>query len=188
MSESSSSQIPETCRVEPCEHARLREQVLVLTQEDGLMEQVIQQAKVSNSLAKYNNKYLRLTIGLFVFAIALMLGVLGIVWTTLNDMAVMEEGIQGNTRRLSSTEHTINAIKNSTDKADEDRENQPRIELVTENDPKKAVEAPIKVRITPPVVPDPVSSSSTVEVPLPIKGVVKVPRVVVEVEDEFTKP
>jgi hypothetical protein len=183
MSESDSLQSTMMCRVDPCEHAQLRTQVQKLTREGGLMEQVIHQAKTSNSLAKHNNKCLRFAIGLFLFAIALMIVVLIMVWKTLNDVAIMERrldsatvSIQDNTTRLSSTETTLKEIKSSTDKADEDRQTQPRIELVPEDDPHKAISAPIKVRITPPASPaEPDPTSSAVEVPLPVKDAVKVP-------------
>lgn len=184
MSESSSSQTP-ICRIEPCEHAQLREQVKKLTREGGLMEQVIQQAKASNALAKHNNKCLRIAIGLFVFAIVLMAIVIVMVAKTLNDVAVVEsrlntaaKSIDDNSRRLSSAEGTLKDIKSSTDKADEDRESQPKIQLVPEEDPRKAVDAPIKVRIVPPPAPTETvtpSISATVEVPLPVKDAVTVP-------------
>lgn len=186
MSESTSPQTP-ICRIDPCEHALLKEHVRKLTTEGGLMAQVIEHVKGSNELARHNNKWLRGVAGLFVVCLTLVFGVLLVVAKTMSDVKVVGQrlniavtNIEALADRLSTTERKLQQVKESTDKADVDRESQPRIELVAERDPNKARAAPIRVRITPPAfLPEssgssPVPTQSAVEVPLPVKDVVRV--------------
>ena len=184
----SASVTPQTpiCRVDPCEHAKLQAHVRRLTASDGLMEQVIRHVKASNSLAQHNNNRLGAVTWLFVLCLLLLLVTLSVAWKTLSDVSSVErrldvavKDLNELSKQVASAEVQIRQVRESTDRATEERDSQPRIELVTEPDPKKAKDAPIKVRITPPTHP---TASEThivravpVEVPLPKESIVHSP-------------
>lgn len=140
------------------------------------MEQTIRHVKASNEMAKHNNLWIRVVTALFVVALILIAAVFGLAWKTLEDMSKLERQLSATTIKLDTVASELQKVKESTDAADVDREGQTRIELVPEPDPKKALEAPIKVRISPPVVPatseHPAATGGSVEVPLPVKDVV----------------
>lgn len=133
-------------------------QVRKLTCADGLMEQTVRHVKESNSLAQYNNKWLRAVIYLFLVALILTTFNVALAWVTLNNVTEVElrlsravSLIDDLSKRLVVTEEKLQQVKETTDKAEEVREQQPKIEIIKESNPAKAKESPIKVRITPPV-------------------------------------
>ncbi len=164
------------CRVDPCNHAQLVAQVRRLTCSDGLMAQTIKHVKASNELAQHNNWWIRVVLILFIGALVLIIAVFGLALTTLRDMARLERQLHDTTLKLDAMASEVSHVKESTDKADEEREGQTRVELVPEGDPAKAAEAPIKVRISSPASPTgkehPDAANAAVEVPLPVKDVV----------------
>jgi predicted MPP superfamily phosphohydrolase len=143
---------------------------------------VIEQAKASNDLARRNNTQLRVVIGLLALygAVLVVVAISGI--HIVNDLVVMERRLDGTVGQINDlatqmrdTEKKVDSVKSDTDTIREDRETQPRVELVEEQDPDKAKEAPLKVRIMPPSVkraPKP-HDSAGIDVPLSKDVVIK---------------
>lgn len=162
-----------------------------LTKKGGLLERTIIEVKQgneltreSNELTKKNSRLLRLVVLLFLAAVLLLLvvgflayfifGGVGLVENNLNRSIQKQDQLVSDVRKLveqqKKTDDKVDAIK-------EDQEEQPKVEIVAEQDPEKAKDVPFKVRITPGKKPDKEDATepatpptqTTVEVPLPVK-------------------
>jgi cytoskeletal protein RodZ len=140
-------------------------------------------------LAKHNNKWLKVVTYLFGVSVILLLAVGLIAWRIFSDVIVVEGQLHSAVRtidelskRLEKTEKNVQDVKDTTDKAEDERKSASTVQLVPEEDPTKAQKAPIKVRIIPPKAPPnagagkkPSPPPSTIELPLPVKDAVKLP-------------
>ncbi len=185
------------CLLDPRQQDKLVGQVKKLTGEDGLLRQVIEQAKASNELARKNNKQLRVVIGLLALYGAVLVVVAASGVHIVNDFVDLERRLDGTVTQMDDlatqmrdTEKKVDSVKKDTDTIREDRETQPRVELVEEQDPAKAKDAPIKVRIMPPSVkraPKP-HDSAGIDVPLTKDTVIKDADPLDGETDEHTEP
>lgn len=166
-----------------------------LTGEGGLLERAVLEQKKgnkltreSNELAKSNSKMLRLVIILFLGCVLLLLAVGGLAYLIFEDVVTVEQNMG---KSISRQEELVGDVKKlmaqakktdtKLDDAKEALEARPSVELVPEDDPEKAKDAPLKVRIIPPKNPKgpgpgekpehpPAPTQTAVEVPLPVKG------------------
>lgn len=177
----------------PFERDGVRDGIRKLTREDGLIEQLLIEVRSSNRLSKYNNKLLKTVARLFALAVLILIAVGLLAWKIFDGVALVEGNLNKSIREQRKLVDDVNALleqaKKTDDKLDDAKEaldSQPKVELVAENDPEKAKEAPIKVRIIPPKNPaagdtgepskaPPTATQTAVEVPLPVKDVKTVP-------------
>lgn len=161
-----------------------------LTDEDGLLVQAVlgqmesnTLMKESNQLAKTNSRMLRFVILLFLGSVLILLAVVSLAWLIFEDVVIVEQSMGKSIDRQEELVTDVKALvqsqkdtKQAVDDVKENQDEKPTVELVAEDDPEKAKDAPIKVRIIPPKKPaaggkKPPAPPSTaaVEVPLPVK-------------------
>lgn len=165
-----------------------------LTDEDGLlMRAVVEQKKgnkltrESNELARSNSKMLRAVILMFIFAVLVLLVTGGLAYLIFKDVVVVEQNMGKSVAKqdqmIEDVKKLVEGQKRTGEKLDDAKEvldSKPTVELVPEEDPVKAKDAPLKVRIVPAKTPNkkpaagdkpepPVPATTAVEVPLPVK-------------------
>jgi hypothetical protein len=158
-----------------------------LTEEGGLLEQAVREQQKSNKitlesnlLAKKNSRLLRVVVLMFLGSVVVLLAVGALAWTIFNDVRVVEERMGQTVVKVDQMVEVQRLTDVKLDDAKKELDKQPKVELVAEQDPEKAKDAPIKVRITPPKNPgkagsgkkpshSPAPTQKAVEVPFPVK-------------------
>lgn len=172
----------------PFERDGVVEGIRKLTKDEGLMHQLVEQVRRSNKLAEHNNKWLRVVAYLFALAVLLLLVVGLLAWEIFGDVVTVEhslsEAVTDVKQVVRDQKNLLQQQKKTDDKVDElkdDQDEKSKVELVPEDDPEKAKDHPIKVRIITPKRPEesdggvpPTTTQTAVEVPLPVKDVKKV--------------
>lgn len=186
-SKESKSSLPVEC---PFARNGIVEALHKLTDEDGLlMKAVLEQRKgnkltrESNELARSNSRMLRYVILLFVFAVLVLLVTGGLAYLIFKDVVVVEQNmgksIAKQDQMIEDVKKLVEGQKRTGEKLDDAKEvldSKPTVELVPEEDPEKAKDNPLKVRIVPARSPKkgdkpspPTPTPTAVEVPLPVK-------------------
>ncbi len=155
----------------PFEKDGVLEGIRKLTKEDGLMEQLVDEVKCSNRMAKHNNTWLKTVAYIFAIAVAVLLGVGILAWEIFGGVALVERNLGVSVKEQHKLVGDVKKLVKQQKKTDENA----TVELVAEQDPEKAKDAPIKVRIIPAKTPkkgggkmSPAPALTAVEVPLPV--------------------